>query len=84
MLHRYTSHQKPIKADPLFRPLSWFRRRCKPFLDFPYHVGGEGETEAEERLVEFFSVDEAGAVAVETEEDAVPVLGGKDQHRVEI
>ena len=84
MLDRHARHQEPIKADALFRPLSRLRRGCEPFLDFADHVGGEGEAEAEERLVEFFSVDEAGAVAVESEKDAVPVLRGESKYRHEV
>jgi hypothetical protein len=57
MLNRNASHQEPIEADTLLGPLTRFGRRCESLLEFPDHVGREGETEAEEGLVELFSVD---------------------------
>jgi len=48
--------------------------RSKAFFKLANHLGRQGETEPEEGLVELFSVDQAGVVTVEAEENPVPVL----------
>lgn len=52
-----------------------FRRGRESLLEPLDHLRGQGEAESEESSVELFTIDEAGVVAVEAEENAVPVLG---------
>lgn len=57
MFDRDAGHQEPIEADPLLWPLAGFRWGCEPLLELADHLGGKGETETEESLVELFPVN---------------------------